>query len=250
MENENQLVNWIKSNSIKIIIFDFDGTLLDIQEILRKSIIEIFEELNIKTDIDLALKEIGSILESIQGYPIPKIILQSHKIFKFMKSLEHLDYIRKLEIASRIYAKYLEYERKAPFFPGVKTLLSNLKKKYDLYIISHSQTENILNHLQEKGINKFFKGVYGADKVPSLKPDPAALEPIFNQYRKLDKNSFLMIGDMPTDIETGQEAGIWTIGISSGISDKNLLLDYQPDLILDSIIDLFTLFDIESKIKR
>ena len=247
MDNKNKLLNWIKSNTLRVIIFDFDGTLLDIKEILRNSILEIFDELKIEANIELALKEIGSILESIQGYPIPKIILQSHKIFKFIKSLEHLDFMRKLEIATRIYAKYLEYEKKAPLFSGVKILLGELRRRYDLYIISHSQTKTVVNHLQEKGINKFFKGIFGADKLPSLKPDPMSLEPILNLYKKLDRNHILMIGDMPTDIETGQEAGVWTIGIANGISDKELLLNYQPDLVIESINELFNIFEIEIK---
>ncbi|MBY8981470.1 MAG: HAD family hydrolase [Candidatus Lokiarchaeota archaeon] len=247
MNNENQLVKWIKSNLLRIIIFDFDGTLLDIRDVLKNSILEVFEEFEIETDINLALKEIGSVLESIQGYPIPKIILQTHKIFKFIRSLEHIDFLRKLEIATKIYTKYLEYEKSAPLFSGVKPLLEKLSKKFDLYIISHSQTKNLIRHLQEKSINKYFKGIFGVDKLPSLKPDPTAFEPVFNQYRRIDRNEFLIIGDMPTDIEAGQEAGIWTIGIASGISNKDLLFDCQPDLIIESIYELYDIFGLEKK---
>jgi len=44
-----------------------------------------------------------------------------------------------------------------------------------------------------------------------------------------------MIGDMPSDITAGREAGLWTIGIASGVSKKEILLEYKPDLLINSL---------------
>ncbi len=247
MNSDNQVVRWLKSNSLRVIIFDFDGTLLDIREVLERAIREVLKEYKIDVDLDIIIKEIGSILESIQGYPIPKVILQTHKIFKFITTLNHIDFMQKLEIAAKIFTRYLEYEKDAPLFPGTKSLLEELKKHFDLYIISHSQSKNLERHLQEKKIEKYFKGIFGADKLPSLKPDPKVIDPIINLYKRPNRNEFLFIGDMPTDIETGQEAGIWTIGTASGISNEKLLADCQPDLVITSLNELYDLFGLKKR---
>jgi phosphoglycolate phosphatase-like HAD superfamily hydrolase len=47
-----------------------------------------------------------------------------------------------------------------------------------------------------------------------------------------------MIGDMPSDITAGFEAGFWTIGVASGVSKKEILSEYKPDLLIDSLEDL------------
>ena len=52
-----------------------------------------------------------------------------------------------------------------------------------------------------------------------------------------------MIGDMPSDIIAGREAGLWTIGVTSGVSKKEILVEYQPDLIIDSLEELLNVLE-------
>jgi beta-phosphoglucomutase-like phosphatase (HAD superfamily) len=56
MTNDNQLINRLRSRSLKGIIFDFDGTLLDIKEAMEKSIKEIFTDNRIEADMDLTIQ--------------------------------------------------------------------------------------------------------------------------------------------------------------------------------------------------
>ena len=53
----------------------------------------------------------------------------------------------------------------------------------------------------------------------------------------------MMIGDMPSDIVAGREAGFWTIGVASGVSKKEILLENQPDIVIDSLSDLLGLLE-------
>jgi len=50
-----------------------------------------------------------------------------------------------------------------------------------------------------------------------------------------------MIGDMPSDIIAGRDAGLWTIGVASGVSKKEILSEYKPDLLIDSLDELVQL---------
>jgi phosphoglycolate phosphatase-like HAD superfamily hydrolase len=99
-----------------------------------------------------------------------------------------------------------------------------------------------MEHLEKEEIANFFKGVYGSDKIPIQKPDPLALQPPLETYTKRKRDDFLMIGDMPSDIMAGRDAGLWTIGVASGVSQKEVLLEYEPDLMIDSLEELLNLF--------
>ncbi|MFX1337555.1 MAG: HAD family hydrolase [Promethearchaeota archaeon] len=245
MKND-QLIEKLRKRELKAVVFDFDGTILDIKKPLEKSIEEVFTEKGIASDLESSVLEIGAVLESIQGYPIPKILLQSYDIFQQITTLEKLTFLKKFRVALKIFAKYQTYSKEAELFPGIKPLLEYLNKGADLYIISHNQTNSVREHLQKEEIEKYFKGVYGADELPALKPSPDALLPVIEQYKNTSSKKFLILGDMPSDIESGQEAGVHTIGIASGISKKEILENCNPDLLFDSIIELNELLGINN----
>ncbi|MFX0104761.1 MAG: HAD family hydrolase [Candidatus Hodarchaeota archaeon] len=245
MNRDNQLIKLLQAGSLRGIIFDFDGTLLDIREILEKSIEEVLLEKKVNVDMETTIQEIGALLETIQGYPLPKVLLESYEIFNHITALNGLTYFKKLRIAVKIFGTYLKYAKEASFFPAVKPLLEKLGKSSDLFIVSHNKTETIMEHLKKEGFNgDFFKGVYGSDKIPVQKPDPLALQPTLENYEKRRRDEFLMIGDMPSDITAGREAGFWTIGVASGVSKNDILKEYKPDLLIDSLDALLKMLQI------
>ena len=241
----NKIIEKLRSRSFRGVIFDFDGTLLDVRDPLERAITEVFTEKNIQADIQFAMQEIGSTLESIQGYPIPKILLQSYEIFKCITVLSHLTYLKKLRIAMKIFSKYQLYSKDAKIFLGVKELISFLKKDCVLFIVSHNQTRSIIESLQKEEIEDYFEEIYGADKLPALKPHPDAFLPLLEKFKKIKGSDWVVFGDMPTDIEAGKEAGVSTVGIASGISKKEVLADLRPDLLVDSITELLTLIGVK-----
>ncbi|KKN56223.1 hypothetical protein LCGC14_0574300 [marine sediment metagenome] len=238
MSENNQVIKQLQSGSLRVIIFDFDGTLLDIKEIIEKSINETLGKENMNIDLEITLQEIGALLETIQGYPLPKVLLESYEIFNHITALKDLSYFKKLKIAIKIFSKYLEYSKEASLFPAVKPILKKLAKSFDLHIVSHNKTETIIEHLKKEGVDNYFKAVFGSDKIPVQKPDPLALQPSLEIYEKRKRSEFLMIGDMPSDIIAGREAGFLTIGVSSGVSKKEILSEYKPDLLIESLDEL------------
>ena len=112
MNREKKLIELLQSGSLRGIIFDFDGTLLDIREILEKAIEEILVEKNVNVDMETTIQEIGALLETIQGFPLPKVLLESYDIFKHITSLSNLSYFNQLRIAVKIFSKYLEYSKR------------------------------------------------------------------------------------------------------------------------------------------
>ncbi|MHA1233888.1 MAG: HAD hydrolase-like protein, partial [Promethearchaeota archaeon] len=93
MKSDNELAKRLQSGTIRGIIFDFDGTLLDIREPLKTSIEEVFNEKQITYDIETTMQEIGALMEIIQGSPLPKIILEAFELFKYITSLQSLTFL-------------------------------------------------------------------------------------------------------------------------------------------------------------
>jgi len=243
---DNQLIKRLQNRTIRGIIFDFDGTILDIRKTLKNAIEEIYEEKHISADIESTMQEIGALMETIQGLPLPKIVLESFNLFKYIESLQPITYLKKLSIATKIFTRYLKYAKDASFYPEATEFINKYKKTYDLFIVSHNQTKNIIPHLEEKKVKSFFKGIFGADLLPALKPDPNALTPVFESYKSCKLNEFVMIGDMPSDIEAGREAGVWTIGVASGVSKREMLAKFNPSLLIDSLDELIRIIENKS----
>ncbi|GAH84797.1 unnamed protein product, partial [marine sediment metagenome] len=204
MNSDNELAKRIQNGTIRGIILDFDGTLLDIRESLRTSIEEVFDEKQINYDIETTMQEIGALMEIIQGTPLPKIVLEAFELFKYITSLHSITFLKKLRIATKIFTTYLTYAKEAPFYPEAEEFIRKFRKTYDFFIVSHNQTKNIIPHLEENKVKSVFKGVFGADLLPALKPDPDALNPVFESYKSCNLKEFIMIGDMPSDIPSGK----------------------------------------------
>jgi HAD superfamily hydrolase (TIGR01549 family) len=239
----NQLIKKLQNDSIKSLIFDFDGTLLDIAEPLRSSIEEVFLDNKIVSDMDTTIQEIGALMETIQGYPLPKIVLQSYDMFQYISSLKSLTFMKQIQIAAKIFSRYLTLAKEAPIFPDTDKILKKLHKTFDLYIVSHNQTKNIIEHLEKHKLTSLFKGVYGADILPALKPDPNSLNPVIENYKSSKLKDFVMIGDMPSDIIAGSDAGVWTIAITTGVSSKAILTEQNPSLVIESLSELINIIE-------
>ncbi len=243
MNTDNELIKRLQEGTIRGIIFDFDGTILDIREPLRNSIEEVFNEKQIKNDIETTIQEIGALMEIIQGTPLPKIVLEAFELFKYITSLQSITFLKKLRIATKIFTTYLTSAKEAPFYKEADDFIKKFQKSYDLFIVSHNQTKNIFPHLESNNVKSMSKGVYGADLLPSLKPDPNSLNPVFESYKSCNLKEFVMIGDMPSDIQAGKEAGVWTIGVATGVSKKEMLAEFKPHLLIDSLEDLKKLIE-------
>ena len=90
----------INLEKYKGIIFDLDGVIFNISEAIEKAVDDSVEkyEMNSSVNTEEIMEELAHLIEEIQNYPVPKILLNSYDLLE-VKFLEGLSYFKKLRIA-------------------------------------------------------------------------------------------------------------------------------------------------------
>ena len=80
------------------------------------------------------------------------------------------------------------------------------------------------------------------EDVSEAKPSPA---PVLFALEQLgaDPAKAIFVGDTPYDMESGRRAGTRTIGITTGVFEREQLSESGADLVLSSLWDLKPLFE-------
>jgi phosphoglycolate phosphatase len=85
-------------------------------------------------------------------------------------------------------------------------------------------------------MSKYFFQVYGGNSSETKKPDPfGALK--LCQEAGVNPSEAVIIGDSANDILAGRNAGIWTVGVTYGLAPRTLEIA-PPDVLIDSPSEL------------
>lgn len=204
---------------VKACIFDLDGTLCD-----SLTTIAYFA--------NKALKHFG--LCEIETEEYKYMIGNGYKNL-IIKMLKYLDVYTE-ELFSKVADYYFEIYDNNPLYltapyEGIMEMLSNMANKgIKTAILSNKPHNATLNVAKEilTGIN--FSYVQGQTEGVPLKPSPEALLNIIDALG-VDKSECLYIGDTSTDIETGKNAEVKTVGVLWGFRTEKELKDAGADLI-------------------
>jgi phosphoglycolate phosphatase len=89
-------------------------------------------------------------------------------------------------------------------------------------------------------MGNFFARIYGGNSFPTKKPDPLGVQTLLEEMEVAGPEA-VMIGDSSIDVLTGQNAGMWTCGVTYGFA-PHTLEEVPPDVLLESPRDLAELF--------
>ena len=97
-----------------------------------------------------------------------------------------------------------------------------------------SEAKRILSTL---GVDDVFDLIVGFLDVPNAKPAP---DMILFSLEELNENIeyTMFVDDTTFGLKAGIEAGVITVGITTGHHSREQLMEVQPDYIVDSILEL------------
>jgi phosphoglycolate phosphatase len=90
------------------------------------------------------------------------------------------------------------------------------------------------------GLGPFFTQIYGGNSFATKKPDPEGARKLLEENGARPEEA-VIVGDSHVDVETGRNAGLWTIGVSYGFA-PHTLQESPPDVLVDFPQELAEVF--------
>lgn len=232
----------ININNYKGIIFDLDGVIYDITEAINTAVEDCIEKYQLKVNIDEVMQEIAHLIEEIQNYPVPKIILNSYDLLK-VNFLKELRYFKKLRVGIFLFNQFSKYRKESSIFEGIDELISKLHdNKLKLAILTNNKSSYAEEVLEKFNLTKYFSPIIGFNDVSEVKPSPEGILKILKEWG-INPSEAIFIGDMTTDIQAGKAANVKMICVASGLAQKEALMESQPDILLDNTQELIKIFN-------
>lgn len=209
----------------KLVIFDWDGTLMDSVDRIVFSMQASAVALSFEPPSYHQAKQ-------IIGLSLPKAI----------KTLFPNANEEQVQLLTAQYKhQYVEVNNTpTPLFENALELLINLKQQDKLLAVATGKARAGLQRVWNvTDTEHFFHASRCADESES-KPHPDMINSLLEELN-IQKHETVMIGDTSFDLEMAQRAGVDSIGITHGVHDDEILAQFQPKAIVDSLAELHQL---------
>ena len=215
----------------QLLIFDFDGTLIDSVPDLADATNAMLEQLGKPTHtVDVIKGWVGNGSRLL----VERALVGRTDVSTAALTVAEADYAEQLFLAA-----YNNLDTsKTVAYPDVD---NGLRILYDagfkLALVTNKPIRFVPDILQAFGWQDLFLEILGGDSLPLKKPDPAPLLHVCHAL-EMTPNQAVMIGDSKNDILAGQNANMDTLGLSYGYNYGQDIRDSQPTKAFDNFADL------------
>ena len=224
----------MKFKNKKLIIFDFDGTVIDSSPDLALAINHMLKTLNrdsynpdeihywVGNGAETLVKRALSGKQTIDDSLDPALCSQALEIF--------LDFYRQNLAVETV------------TYPQVHETLQILKEEgYRMAIVTNKPFAFIQPILKGLELEKYFEFYLGGDSLEQKKPHPAPLIHVCEKFNVSIEDA-VMVGDSKNDILAAKACGMQSIGLSYGYNYGEPLERENPDVVFDNFADIAKLF--------
>lgn len=215
------------NTKITTILFDFDGTLMNTNDLIIDSWRHTFRVIEDK-DIDED--------EIIRTFGEP-LIKTMEKTFPNVPTEECVEIYRSYHRDS--------FGDRISLFPGVKEMLEELKALgYKMAVVTSRATLTTREAMEKYEIQDLFDVVVTCDDTDKHKPDPEPVRIALNQLKSSPEES-IMIGDSMYDILCARNAGVLSVlvGWAMAVTDEEKEGPDKPDYFVETADDIVKLLD-------
>jgi phosphoglycolate phosphatase len=219
-------------HSIKLVIFDLDGTLID-------------SRLDLVHSVNAALRHIHrpelpeDVIASYVGDGAPILIQRALGGEAVEEAL-----VRKgLEFFLSYYREHkLDH---TTVYDGVREALAAIQRSGNgvprkLAVLSNKPVNPSRAIVDALGLGPFFSQVYGGNSFATKKPEPEGALKLLSETGVRPEQAAI-IGDSHVDVRTGRNAGLWTVAVTYGFAPHTLEAE-EPDVTVDTPQELSKVF--------
>ena len=211
----------------KLVLFDYDGTIVDSAKMIVKGAIEAFRMCGLPDpDPNKVRENIGKPLAIALDAYAPK------------------GYEVSPEMISNAYRKwYAEQGRLGlqdePLYPGMVELIHDLKsnREFNIGVATNKSRIALNNGLNKHNLNEIFDITLTMEEA-NPKPDPDMAIQAMSKLN-IEKKSTIIVGDTINDIGLGVNSGINSIGVAWGYNSVEMLKNEGADFIVKDSKELF-----------
>lgn len=198
---------------LRAILFDFDGVILDSEDLHYEAFRRVFEE----EGVSLARE---TYYESCLGF-------NDVECFRWgLRGTDRIEEAGGIERLTGRKAAYFEelLRSRMRFFPGVRAFIRAAGRKYPLAVTSMARREEIEFALGKAGLADLFRLIVSGQDVERTKPDPEPYERtlrLLNAHlslngteRAIRPQECLVVEDSSAGIQSAKAAGMHVLGLS------------------------------------
>ena len=211
-------------SALRALIFDLDGTLIDSQRDLIRSVNAMLQEMGREQ-----LHE--DTISSYIGHGAPQLVGQA-----LGNGATEAERERALKFFLAHYDEHKLDSTQA--YPGVPEALA-LLATYPMAILTNKPVRASVRILEGLGLAKYFRAVYGGNSFATKKPDPLGAQTILREFAA-EPAEAILIGDSEVDVQTARNAGTLVAAVNYGFGTHNRAT-HPADLYLDRLSDLIPL---------
>jgi phosphoglycolate phosphatase len=223
---------------VDLVIFDKDGTLIDIHyywggmiklrsEMLSKKYIKVSAQKKVTKElmsimgINLAtgkIRSTGPIGINPREFIIALVSKTMEQHYSAITPEQVSDVFIEIDIYSQ---KHLE--RLVKPLPGVENLLMRLKRQQiKIAIATTDLTSRAKLAMDSIGLSQYFDYIAGSDLVDKAKPSPDLVDYLCKKLSS-NKNKTVVVGDSIVDFRMAKLAGVGFIGVKTGLYSPEFL---------------------------
>ena len=213
------------ARKISLIVYDFDGTLVD-------TLFDIADAVNLSLN-ELGLRTLSrATIRKYVGKGVERLMAQS------IDGTGYTALPRAVELFRRHYSENLMNHTR--FYPSGREILDHFRDKKQA-ICSNKPEDFVRRILESLKSLDYFDAILGGDSVESKKPDPEGLLHLLDRFQ-CSPEMAVLVGDSPVDIETGKRAGVYTCIVNYGFGNPKEIASANPDCCIDHLSELKDLF--------